>query len=309
MKMHRTLGLWAAVAITLAGCGDAATEATVADSPPSSATPASATGTSPPIDVAVEARDLGPLTVTVGQPTAAPQNEARTWVQHDLTITNPGPSTVHLNDIRQSAFLGDPHALLAGDSVGCGYGAPADEPVEPVCTASYSPLTLGAHEAHVIQVLLWKGLAGLVPLTPGRYTLDKPIRYRQDRPFNDPRETASSGTITLTYTVRSATEPSAGEDEERSSDAAADREQIGVGQPAQLSTHCGIERFVFDGVVWLADPPLSDGEGNPPDGWGNPYAAGTFTITAHNRAVFRSGDNEAHFRRAADPVSDARRCR
>jgi hypothetical protein len=85
---------------------------------------------------------------------------------------------------------------------------------------------------------------------------------------------------------------------------------VGVRYPRVLSTHCGIETFDFDGSIWLADPPLNDGQGNPPPGWGNPGTAGTFTLSAADRAEFRgSGRKMAQFRRApADTVIEPRPC-
>ena len=38
-----------------------------------------------------------------------------------------------------------------------------------------------------------------------------------------------------------------------------------------LYTHCGILSAYFDGRRWMADPMLTDGSGNPPPGWGNPF--------------------------------------
>jgi hypothetical protein len=76
-----------------------------------------------------------------------------------------------------------------------------------------------------------------------------------------------------------------------------------VSQPLDLNTHCGIRGAVFAGHYWVATPVLSDGHGNPPPGWGNPYQHGSVTIIG-NRATF-TGDNgqRATFRIAttADP--------
>ena len=78
--------------------------------------------------------------------------------------------------------------------------------------------------------------------------------------------------------------------------AACSSPSTGVGVPFQLYTHCGIRFADFDGRRFYADPPLDDGSGNPPRGWGNPYDDGTmlridkntalFTDPVGNRAVF-----------------------
>lgn len=55
--------------------------------------------------------------------------------------------------------------------------------------------------------------------------------------------------------------------------------------PYTLYTHCGIRFASFDGRVW-ATAPLSDGNGNPPAGWGNPGQAGWVDIMSERSAVF-----------------------
>jgi hypothetical protein len=155
-----------------------------------------------PLDVAVEGRALGPLTVSVGAVSVAPANEARTWVTHDLTLTNESDSLVFVNDPRHGVLLGDRRSLLAAVG-GCGYGLHGgDEPVTVACLGSYQPLRIEPHASHVLGLALTKELPGMPPLAPGEYVLKHTIRYRQDRPFDDPRETGSQGTIVVTYTVR-----------------------------------------------------------------------------------------------------------
>ncbi len=44
--------------------------------------------------------------------------------------------------------------------------------------------------------------------------------------------------------------------------------------PFTLYTHCGIDELRVNGRWYEADPPLSDGNGNPPHGWGNPTQQG-----------------------------------
>lgn len=66
---------------------------------------------------------------------------------------------------------------------------------------------------------------------------------------------------------------------------------IASGTPVMLYTHCGIEELRVDDTFFLAETPLDDGEGNPPPGWGNPYQAGTVTVSG-SQAVFR--DDNGH---------------
>lgn len=57
-------------------------------------------------------------------------------------------------------------------------------------------------------------------------------------------------------------------------------------RPYQLYTHCGVSEARIDGRYYKATRPLSDGSGNPPAGWGNPYQAGTMTMVSAKQAVF-----------------------
>jgi len=53
-----------------------------------------------------------------------------------------------------------------------------------------------------------------------------------------------------------------------------------------LYTHCGIWEANIDGRWFAAVEPLSDGQGNPPKGWGNPYQAGTISFVSDTEADF-----------------------
>jgi hypothetical protein len=56
--------------------------------------------------------------------------------------------------------------------------------------------------------------------------------------------------------------------------------------PYDLYTHCGIDEARIGNRYFVAAHPLSDGSGNPPAGWGNPFQAGTMTLVSPNEAVF-----------------------
>ncbi len=77
-------------------------------------------------------------------------------------------------------------------------------------------------------------------------------------------------------------------------------EDAAIGHPYWhiLYTHCGIKGTRFDGREWVADPQLSDGQGNPPRGWGNPDEHGTILLKDEDTAVFESrySDRSATFR-------------
>jgi hypothetical protein len=67
---------------------------------------------------------------------------------------------------------------------------------------------------------------------------------------------------------------------------------VGSAQPYQLYTHCGIDEARIGNRYFEALHPLSDGSGNPPTGWGNPYQKGTVTLLSPAKAVFR--DDAGH---------------
>ncbi|HLH84996.1 MAG TPA: hypothetical protein VKV38_17210 [Trebonia sp.] len=56
--------------------------------------------------------------------------------------------------------------------------------------------------------------------------------------------------------------------------------------PYDLYTHCGITEARVGNRFFVAVRPLSDGAGNPPAGWGNPYQPGTMTLVSPAEAVF-----------------------
>lgn len=64
----------------------------------------------------------------------------------------------------------------------------------------------------------------------------------------------------------------------------------GQSYPYRLYTHCGVDFIAFSGRWWRAEQALSDGNGNPPAGWGNPFQEGTMLVEAPDKAVF-TGDN------------------
>jgi hypothetical protein len=62
--------------------------------------------------------------------------------------------------------------------------------------------------------------------------------------------------------------------------------EVGVPYALDLYTHCGVFGTDVGGRWFAADPPLVEGAGNPPAGWGNPYQPGTLTLTSADEAVF-----------------------
>ncbi|MEU8666271.1 hypothetical protein [Streptomyces anulatus] len=67
--------------------------------------------------------------------------------------------------------------------------------------------------------------------------------------------------------------------------------------PFDLSTHCGIDEARIGSTYFEAETPLSDGSGNPPEGWNNPTQHGTMTVKTKTEAVFTDdAGHEVKFR-------------
>ncbi len=73
--------------------------------------------------------------------------------------------------------------------------------------------------------------------------------------------------------------------------------RVGETYEYTLYTHCGIEWTRIDGVWWRASTPLSDGNANPPSGWGNPYDEGEMEIVDESTATFQGGPTDVEFER------------
>jgi hypothetical protein len=58
-------------------------------------------------------------------------------------------------------------------------------------------------------------------------------------------------------------------------------------RPYRLYTHCGIDEARIGNRYFETAHPLTDGAGNPPAGWGNPYQQGTMMLLSPSTAVFR----------------------
>src|SRR5436305_2301694 len=67
----------------------------------------------------------------------------------------------------------------------------------------------------------------------------------------------------------------------------------------QLYTHCGIKWAKIDGTFWRARHPLSDGSGNPPAGWGNPFQDGTLVLIGPTSARFDAAAGSVTFERTS----------
>lgn len=76
--------------------------------------------------------------------------------------------------------------------------------------------------------------------------------------------------------------------------------------PITVYTHCGLDRsrFDFDGSFWRALGETSDGQGNPPPGYDNPYDAGMIRLLDGETAEYTSSQGERlRLERAASPAT------
>ncbi|MDX3485551.1 hypothetical protein [Streptomyces sp. ID05-18] len=67
--------------------------------------------------------------------------------------------------------------------------------------------------------------------------------------------------------------------------------------PINLYTHCGIGEAHIGSTYYEAETPLTDGNGNPPEGWDNPFQHGTMTLKTETEGVFTDdAGHEVKFR-------------
>jgi len=128
-------------------------------------------------------------------------------------------------------------------------------------------------------------------------------------PLSGPDVVAGPASTTAEGGVEAATEgrASAGDDSAAAAAGPADVSTVpptvepGVAYPFDLYTHCGIYGADVGGTWFAADPPLVEGPGNPPAGWGNPFQQGTLTRESADEVVFRDdAGHELRLRAAPD---------
>jgi hypothetical protein len=77
-----------------------------------------------------------------------------------------------------------------------------------------------------------------------------------------------------------------------------------VDEPVEyvLYTHCGVESARIGDRWWHAVEPLygEDGQGTPPEGWGDPYQAGELTLGSEGSATFEAEGDKVDFVPAKD---------
>ncbi|WP_228990290.1 hypothetical protein [Streptomyces sp. DH8] len=79
--------------------------------------------------------------------------------------------------------------------------------------------------------------------------------------------------------------------------------------PFLLYTHCGIGEALIGSTYYEAEKPLSDGSGNPPEGWDNPFHKGTMTLKTETEAVFTDdAGHEVKFRARPGATAYTRIC-
>ena len=78
------------------------------------------------------------------------------------------------------------------------------------------------------------------------------------------------------------------------------------GEPFRLLTHCGIEGLQHDGRWYARDGGLlSDGQGNAPDGWGNPWQDGRLRTDGATVVFTDWGGHRERFTLQPGPVPDS----
>ena len=70
--------------------------------------------------------------------------------------------------------------------------------------------------------------------------------------------------------------------------------EIGTAYLYRLYVHCGIRDARFDGRLWMANPMLSDGSGNPPLDWTPDDSVGVMELVNDDLAVFTAESGPNH---------------
>jgi hypothetical protein len=203
---QRAVSLTAAIAVLLTlGCGNTAKTGDQAENPdPAGAKPRPIASTVGPwrVSVSVVPSRIGPAGFAVRDVARAKPTDSQSWVSHDLVLRNVGDRAITFDDNRSSQFVGDGghHRLLIAVQ-GCGYTL--DDPGGPVkagaCLAYLQRTTLEPGKSARRSITLFKGLAGMDPLTAGTYTFRQPVQFwTGHRPSGNPHP----GVLTLTYSVR-----------------------------------------------------------------------------------------------------------
>ncbi len=149
--------------------------------------------------VRVEGAGLSPLMVSTSSLRSSGAGDSNGWLRHTVTLDNAGPDPVYTNDFRSTTMLGDQEILAATD--GCGYASGDDptQPVTPACRSSYQPVTIAPGDSYAFTITLWRGLAGMNPVTARTYQWDLEVKIGDDA-FTRPDETGDKvGTVTIRY--------------------------------------------------------------------------------------------------------------
>lgn len=118
------------------------------------------------------------------------------WLEHTISLENTGSEPVYLQDFRAGTVLGNREVAVATE--GCGPGWSSGEPVAMGCYSDYRPVSIAPGEAHIFTVTLWRELAGMSSVTGNRFAWELVVETR-DAPFDEPDDTGTAATITITY--------------------------------------------------------------------------------------------------------------
>lgn len=133
------------------------------------------------VEVSVEPSTLSDLALAASDFRAAPDNDARPWIQHTFSVENLGSRPVEIDDTRTSAFVpgDDDRQLLVADE-GCGYGQvdAASVAEAGACRRNLDVRTIAPGEVETWTMTLFKDLPGLAALRPGAYRFEKSFRFR-----------------------------------------------------------------------------------------------------------------------------------
>jgi hypothetical protein len=124
----------------------------------------------------------------------------RTWLEHDLVLTNRGNRRVTFADTWTVGTLDARRRplLLAEADSRCGYRAV--RPLRAVCVLPLIFVDIAPGRSVTRITTLWRGLRRIAPLQPGTYVFRQPLRFRLGN--HPPAEgRGRPGSIELTYRI------------------------------------------------------------------------------------------------------------
>jgi hypothetical protein len=151
------------------------------------------------VTVSAKAVRLGPMDVSAG-PLRPATGWGRTWLEHDLVLSNTGERKITFADTWRAGVLGLPgRPMLVAEADGrCGYRAV--RPLRAVCRLPLIFVDIQPGRTVTRLATLWKGLRRMAPVEPGTYAFRQPLRFSFGK-YPPTEGRGHAGAIKLVYRV------------------------------------------------------------------------------------------------------------